>query len=146
MTIAKFYGQYPLKALAGVVNYTGDVVKCALLYATYTPNQDTHVFFSDVSTSQVGGSGYTAGGVTLTGKSVYYSTSTNDIALLCDNISFPGLTVSPALRYAVIYHDTGNPATSVLMQYQDLETSTTPTAQDLVLNPASGILGSFTVA
>jgi hypothetical protein len=144
-TVAKFYGQYPLKAMAGAVNYTSDVVKCALLTSAYTPNQDTHVFFSSVSASEVVGAGYTAGGVTVSGRSVTYDASTNMVILAADVITFPGLTVSD-VRYAVVYHDTGNPATSVLAQYHDLGSATYATSQDVVLTPATSSIGGFVVA
>lgn len=43
----------------------GHTIKMALLASGYTPNLATHVHFSDVSASEITGTGYTAGGTTL---------------------------------------------------------------------------------
>jgi NADPH:quinone reductase-like Zn-dependent oxidoreductase len=76
---------------------------------------------------------------------VTYDTATNTVFLTATAITLPGLTISD-VRYAVIYHDTGNPATSVLIQYHDLGAATYATAQDVVLTPATSSIGTFAVA
>lgn len=55
------------------VDYLSDTIKIALLGAGYTPNLDTHEFFSDVSAQEVSGAGYTAGGATLASKTIVYT-------------------------------------------------------------------------
>jgi hypothetical protein len=78
------------------------------------------VFFSDV-TNEVTGTGYTAGGQALTGKSVAYDAATNETRLIAANPSW-GSTGSPATitaRRAVIYKDTGSAATSPLLGFID---------------------------
>lgn len=51
------------------------------LHTGYTPNIDTHAVFADVSGTQVSGTGYTAGGQSLTaGSKVVTQDNTNDRA------------------------------------------------------------------
>ena len=101
---AKMYGQMLLKALNKEINWTADTIKVALLSSAYTPDQDTHDYWNDVSTHQVSGTGYTAGGEELTGKSEGYDNPTNRITLDGDNVSWANSTITA--RYAVIYDDT----------------------------------------
>ena len=54
------------------IDWLSDTIKCALLANTYTPNKDTHEFFSDL-TNEVVGTGYTAGGATLASKTLVYT-------------------------------------------------------------------------
>lgn len=102
------------------VDWVGDTIKEALATSTYTPNQDTHDFFDDI-TNEVVGTGYTAGGVTLAGKSAGYDAASNEVRLIANNAVW-GSTGSPATitaRYAIIYKDTGSAATSPLLGYID---------------------------
>ena len=48
-----------------------DTFKCMLVTASYTPNFETHTNKSDV-TNEVSGTGYTAGGETLTSLSLIH--------------------------------------------------------------------------
>lgn len=47
---------------AGAVDLTALTVKCMIVTGTYTPNQNTHAFRSDLGATEVSGTGYTAGG------------------------------------------------------------------------------------
>lgn len=117
---AKWYG----KALSGQfgttaanrVDWTGDTIKVALCTSTYTPNQDTHDFFDDI-TNEVSGTGYTAGGATVSGKSVNYDSATNVTSLRASSTQWTGATFT--CRYAVIYKSTGTASTSPLIGYVD---------------------------
>jgi 3D (Asp-Asp-Asp) domain-containing protein len=112
-------GQYAATA-ARRVDWVTDTLKCALTTSGYVPNQDTHTFFSDV-TNEVVGTQYTAGGTTLSGKSVSYDAASNETRLIAANPSW-GSAGSPATitaRKAVIYKDTGSAATSPLLGYID---------------------------
>ena len=50
------------------IDLTADTIKLALVTASYTPNQDTHDMWDDVSANEVSSSGYSAGGATLASK------------------------------------------------------------------------------
>lgn len=117
MAVTSFwYGQALLKALNKEIDFDTDTIKVMLCTATYTPNQDTHVY-KDVSvTNEVTGTGYTAGGATLTTKTITYDGTTNITKLDADDVTWASSTITA--RYAVIYDDT--PATNKpLLGYVD---------------------------
>jgi hypothetical protein len=108
-------GQYGTTA-ARRIDWVTDTIKVALATSTYTPNQDTHDFFNDV-TNEVSGTGYTAGGATLGSKTVVYSGASNKLVLDAADTSWATATFTA--RYAIVYKDTGSAATSPLMGYVD---------------------------
>lgn len=61
--------------LTGAVNFTADNFNVAILSASYTPDVATDAAWSAVSANEVAGTGYTAGGVALSGISLYYTLS-----------------------------------------------------------------------
>ncbi len=134
---AAWFGQAPLGQYSTVVtrrvDWVGDTIKVALLGAGYTIDQDNHVFFSDVSTNEITGTGYTAGGVALGTKSTAYGAATNTVRLIAANTSWgPGASLSA--RYAVVYKDTGTGTTSPLMGYVDFGGLQTVSSGTLTLN------------
>jgi hypothetical protein len=70
------YGLTAQKMIDGStpIVWTTATLKVALTTSTYTPNQDTHHFFSDI-TNEITGTGYTAGGATLTSPTTTYDTA-----------------------------------------------------------------------
>jgi hypothetical protein len=117
--VAKWYGHGPAAGAA----WGSDTIKVALLDASFTPDQDAQQFFSDVSSHEVSGTGYSAGGVTLANKTSSYDAPTNTATLSADNVAWANASFTT--RYAVIYKDTGNPATAPLLGYVDLGASQT---------------------
>lgn len=118
---ANFYGQAFLgqwsATAARRVDWVGDTIKVALCTATYTPNQDTDVFYTALTNEVANGNGYTTGGVALAGKSTSYDSATNETRLLASASSWTTATFT--YRYAVVYKDTGAGATSPLIAYFD---------------------------
>jgi hypothetical protein len=108
-------GQWSATA-ARRVDWDADTIKVALTTSTYTPNQDTHNFFDDV-TNEITGTGYTAGGVALTTSTPTYTGGTNTVSL--DAADAQWTTATFTARYAVIYKDTGAAATSPVLGYVD---------------------------
>lgn len=115
---AFWFGQSPLGQYSATaarrIDWVSDTIKTALATSTYTPNQDTHVFFSDV-TNEVVGTGYTAGGVALGSKTLTYDAATNETRLDAADPSWSTATITA--RYAIIYKDTATASTSPLMGY-----------------------------
>lgn len=139
MTIAKAYGLGAKSVYDKKIDWDTDTIKCLLCTATYSPNQDTHQYRSDV-TNEVSGTGYTSGGVTLTGKTISYSSGTKTLTMDADNPTWSGVTIAQ-IRFAVFYVDTGSSATSPLLCYMDFETNLAPTAQNFsVVLPSTGVL------
>jgi hypothetical protein len=90
---------------------TGATVK-AMLAAGYTPNPD-HDFRDDV-TGEVTGTGYTAGGITLTGVTATYDAATNRVKVDADDAAFGTVTLS-GVTAIVVYLDTGAAATDRIL-------------------------------
>jgi hypothetical protein len=99
-----------------VWDWDTDTIKVSLHTSTYTPDQDAHDFYNDV-TNEVSSTNYTAGGATLTTPTVTYDSATNEIRLDADNPSWT--PVSFTARYAVWYKSTGTASTSPLIAYTD---------------------------
>lgn len=120
------YGKYKenLFTQANPVDFDDNATttaKVALVTASYIPNVDTHDFWNDVSVNEVSGTGYTAGGNAVGNKSVSTPSSgvvtidADDPATWAQNAA--GFTTA---RYAILYKDTGNTATSPLIAYYDM--------------------------
>ena len=106
---SKLYGQFLSQALNKEIDWDTDTIKVALLTNAYTPDQDAHNYFDDVSTHEVSGAtGYTAGGNTLANKTNTYNSATNVIVLDADDTTWSSSTITA--RYAVIYD--ASPATN----------------------------------
>jgi hypothetical protein len=113
---AKAYGPALAALAAGSINWGSDTIKIALASSAYTPDQDAHDFFNDV-TNEVTGTGYTAGGITLASKTSTYTSGTNTQALDAADVTWSTSTITA--RYAVIYKSTGTSSTSPLIGYVD---------------------------
>lgn len=112
-----FTGQYSATA-ARRVNWTGDTINVALCNSTYTPNQDTHVFFSDITNELTTAGGYTAGGAALGTKSVSYDAPSNETRLIAAATAWT--SASFTARYAIVYSAAGgSAATNALLGWVD---------------------------
>lgn len=95
-------------------------LKLAFVTASYTVNQNTHAFFSDI-TNQVTGTNYTAGGNACASPTW---TGPSGAGLLTFDASDPALWTQHAsgfsnARRSILYYDTGTPSTSRLVGYSD---------------------------
>lgn len=107
-----------------------DTIKVALVTSAYTPNQDTHLDFADV-TNEVTGTGYTAGGATLGTKAVTVDTTDNEGVFDAADVTWASSTITA--RGAVLYMSTGTAGTSLLICYLDFGTDQTSTAGDFTI-------------
>lgn len=85
------------------VNTASDTFKCGMVTNSSTPNFDSHDHWSDLSSNEVSGTGYTAGGAALT--SVTLTGSSGTITFDAADVSWSSSTINDA-RAAVIYDDT----------------------------------------
>lgn len=141
---SKLYGNFLLKALNKEVDYDSDTIKVALLTSSYTPNQDTHDYFNDVSANEVSGTGYTAGGATLASKTATYDAGTNVIVLDAADITFSSSTITA--RYAVVYGSTGTASTSPLIGFVDFGSDQSSTNGNFTITWDSTGIVRITVA
>lgn len=146
MAVTAFLYGVPVKNQydgTAVIDFNTDTIKCALATSTYTPSQDTHDFFNDI-TNEVSGTGYTAGGVTLTTPTITYTTGTNVIALDADDVSWT--SASFTARYAIVYKSTGTASTSPLLLYVDFGADQTVSSGTFTIQWAAGGLATITVS
>jgi len=103
----------------GQIDIDTVTVKCMLVTATYTPNQNTHDFKDDV-TNEVTGTNYTAGGNTVASVTV----TVDGAGLVTVDGADPAAWAESGTgftnaRRAVLYRDSGVAATSELIAYSD---------------------------
>lgn len=116
---------------ARVVDFDTDTIKVMLTTIAYTPSPTGHATKSSV-TGEVSGTNYVAGGTAIGTPTVTDSSGT----IVFDGVDTTwtqnagGFTTA---RYAVIYKDTGNAATSTLIAYIDFVTNQGNVAGDLIL-------------
>ncbi len=113
---AKQYGNAVLSAFSKKVDLVNDTVKVMLTTSSYVPDQDAHIYKSSV-TSEVTGTGYTAGGQALASKTLTYTAASNTVTFDAADTSWASSTITA--RYAVVYVDTGTASTSPLIAYVD---------------------------
>lgn len=142
---SKLYGNFLAKALNKEVDFDTDTIKVALLTSSYTPNQDTHDYYDDVSTYEVSGTGYTSGGATLASKTVTYDSGTNVIVLDAADVTWSSSTITA--RYAVVYDDSGASAGSkALIGYVDFGSDQSSTNGNFTITWDSTGIVRITVA
>lgn len=88
------------KILDGVIDLDNDSFRMVLLTDAYTPDQNAHDAWSDMSAAEISGTGYTADGaaVTLTLNRV-----NNEVAVDCGNVSWAASTLTA--KYAAVVRD-----------------------------------------
>jgi hypothetical protein len=125
------YNNFKKLIMNGGIDLDTDTIKVALVTSSYTPDQDAHDFFDDV-TNEVSGTGYTAGGASLANKAVTADNTDNEGVFDADDVAWTTSTITA--RGAVIYKSTGTASTSALICYLDFGSDKTSTA------------GTFTIA
>lgn len=130
------YDKAMAQLLGGLIDLDTDTIKVALVTSAYVPDAAAHNFFSDI-TNEVSGTGYTAGGATLTTPVI--SESAGTAAFDAADVTWPASTITA--RGAVIYKDTGVTTTSPLIAYIDFVTDKSSSNGDFTIQwNASGIL------
>lgn len=144
MATAKWYGQALLgqysTTAARRVDWVTDSVKVGLTTSSYTPNQDTHVFYSDITNELTTTGGYTAGGVALGTKTSTYDATSNELRLDAADTSWTSATFTAA--FAFIYVDTaGAGTTDPLLGWVDFGGNQTVTSGTFTIQwDATGVL------
>lgn len=138
-----YYNSFYTNLLKGEFNFHtgGDTFKVALLTSGYSFDEtakDTHQAYDDL-TNEVVGTGYTAGGATISNTVVVESSALNKAYVDGDDPSWPSSTITA--RGASVYKDSGVPSTSWLVRYIDFgsDQSTSGTEFKLAWS-ASGVI------
>lgn len=140
----KLYGNAILQALTSGIDWNSDTLKVMLCTSAYVPDQDAHVFKSDV-TGEVVGTGYTAGGVALSSVAITYTASTNVIKLDAADVTWSTSTISA--QYAVIYDSTpSTDATRPLIAYWDAGAMQSSSGADFKITWGAAGIATVTVS
>ena len=132
------YNSTHVDLMKGNINFEADNIKVMVVTSAYVPNQDTHTKRSHV-TNEVTGAGYTAGGVSLTGKTVTQDNTANKGVFDADDAVIPSVTISGS--GAVIYKSRGGAASAdELIGYIDFgEVKTSTNGNFAIQFPVEGI-------
>lgn len=129
---SKAYGQFIGKALNKEIDWDNDDIRVMLVSSSYSPNQDTHDYLDDVASNEVSGTGYTAGGQSITSKTNTYDPATNTVILDAADVTWANSTVTA--RYAVIYNNTGaSSSAKPLIAYVDFVSDQSSTAGNFTI-------------
>lgn len=132
------YNSYKGKVLGAAIDHDTDTIKVALVTSSYTPDQDTHDFFDDV-TNEVTGTGYTAGGATIGSPTITVDTTDNEGVFDGADVTWTTSTITA--RGAVVYKSTGTASTSALICYLDFGSDQSSSAGDFTIQwGAEGII------
>ena len=93
----------------GAIDYDTDTFKVMLTTSAYTENKDTHTKRSDI-TNEVSGTGYTAGGNTVTVTVGAVDTANDRVDISLGGTTWPASTITA--RKAVYYKSRGGAASS----------------------------------
>lgn len=94
--------------VGGNINFAVDTIKAMIVTNTYTPNKGTHTKRSDV-TGEATGTGYTAGGVTITATKTK-DTTNHRVDITFSDPSWAGATITG--RGLVLYKSRGGASTA----------------------------------
>lgn len=135
---AKLYGKGMLALANKEIDWNTDTIKVALVASGYTPDQDAHDYFNDITNELSTGSGYTAGGATLANCTATYTGASNVAKFDADDVSWSSSTLTA--RYAIIYLSTGTGSTSPLIAYVDFGADVSSTSSTFTITwDAAGI-------
>jgi len=101
--VAKYYGKFWLSLANKEIDLDSDTLKVMLCTVSYVPDQDAHRYKSDV-TNEITGTGYTAGGATLSSVVSAYTGASNLWSLDAADAQWTGATFTA--RVAVLYDAT----------------------------------------
>ena len=104
------HGPWLAQALA--TRLSGTTVKAMAVTSAHVESPDTQ--FRSELTDEITGTGYTAGGVAVSGVTSTYDATANRVKITCDVVDF-GAVTAPDVAGVVFYIDTGNAATDVVL-------------------------------
>lgn len=110
------YNSFKAELMRGNIDLAAGNFKLMLVTSTYVPDVDAHADRADV-TNEVVGTGYTAGGAALAGKSVTQDNANDEADFDANDVVWSNATITA--RAAILYLDTGVAANDTLIAYFD---------------------------
>ena len=139
-TAIKWYGNVFKAAFNKEIDFNEtNKVKLSLHTSSYTPDQDAHDYFDDV-TNEVTSANYTAGGAALASPAITYTAGTNVSKFDADDVTWSGASITA--RGAVLYKSRGGASSAdELIAYIDFGADKTASGGDFRITfNAEGIL------
>lgn len=133
-----------IQAFDKEIDYLADTIKAALTSSSYTPNQDTHDYFDDVTNELSTANGYTAGGDTVASKT---NSNTNNVASWGhDDPAWTSSGGGFTARRMVTYNSTpGSASTNPLLWWMDFgQDETASGGGAFTVNMASSVAATAT--
>lgn len=127
---------------ASQMDYLTDVIKCTLHTATYVPLRNTHDKFADATNELTTANGYTAGGITIAGKTMVQGTTITTFDMDDTTVTWTAVTGNLVFQYAVFHDDsiTVGPPIKPLIGYIDCGAQTiTPGNSFTITTGANGL-------
>lgn len=139
---ATAYGNLVRHAFKSDFDWDTATIKAMLTTASYTFDKD-HEFRSSVTSGEASGTGYTAGGISLTGVASSYDSTNNWTAIDADDAAFGTVTLT-AVTGMVLYVSVGSAATDILISYHSFA-SQSPSAVPFTYQFDAAGIGKFPV-
>ena len=124
------YNSFKQKIQDGSIDLDTDTIRVALVTSAYTPSQDDHEDYADI-TNEVVGDGYVAEGEALANKSVTKDNTDNEGVFDADDITWAASTITA--RGAIIYMDSGTANTSWFIAYIDFGSDKSSSSGDFTI-------------
>lgn len=123
------------RLVTGNINFSTDTFKVMLTTSAYTEDKDAHDFRNDV-TNEVSGTGYTAGGNTITVTVSALDTANDRQELIMGGTTWPASTI--VARKGVYYKSRGGASTAdELIMVNDFGSDVSTTAGTFTLNSST---------
>ncbi len=114
-----FFNRAKYELVNGKINWNNDTIKIALMNNSFsTPTASSYDTWSQVSSYECSGTGYTAGGLTLSNKTLTEDDINNKAIADAGDPTWTGINVG-TIKGAMIYKSTGTPSTSTLICWID---------------------------
>lgn len=126
---ANWYHGAILRIFNKEISWMNDTIRVMLVTNAYTPDKYNHQFRSHV-TGEAIGTGYTSGGVALTGKTATMDNLTATFTLDANDSVWVNTTLSN-VKYAVIYDDSHS--SKALLGYIELDQAVSPLNQNMAI-------------
>lgn len=133
------FNSFKRDIMNGAIDLDTDTVNVMLVTSSYTPDIDAHTKRSDI-TNEVSGTGYSAGGSALAGKTVAVDNTDDEGVFDANDLSWATSTITA--RGAVLYKARGGASSAdELICYIDFGSNITSTAGTFLITwAAEGIL------
>ena len=103
------FNNFKKEVMGGTFDLDTDSIYCALVSCATCPDKDSASLWSDVSGSEVSGSGYTAGGEALSALALSKDNDEDRGEWDADDVTWSSLSTTPATpTHAILFSDTAS--------------------------------------